>query len=178
LKRLAPLPLLFCAALAAAQPKSDWEIEYEERGWTESGFKLPAYPRPENLVEFYVSAATSFRFFIDQGALSVGPDGVVRYTLLARSASGAENVTYEGIRCKNGLYRIYAYGRSGGTWAARPSEWRQIEPKSVQRWHHALWRDYFCPQRIPIFDIAEGIEALRRGGHPQSGAVSTLPGKN
>jgi len=168
LKRLLALPLVLCAALALAQPKSDWEIEKEQRDWTEGDHKLPAYPKVSDLIEFHVSATTDFRFFIDRQSLSVNADGVVRFTLLARSPSGAENVTYEGIRCRTGTYRIYAYGRAGGSWAERASDWRPIQQKTVQRSHHALWRDYFCPHRVPIFDSAEGIDALARGGHPNS----------
>jgi hypothetical protein len=149
--------------------KSDWEIQQEEREWTEGPVALPAYPKREDLLEFQVSAASRFRFYVDSASLSVGKDGVVRYTLVARSPAGAENVTREGIRCKAGTYRIYAYGRSDGRWTERITDWRAIEPKSVQRWHHALWREYFCPQRVPIYDVAEGLDALRRGGHPHAG---------
>lgn len=123
--------------------------------------KLPAYPRSEDLVEFEVSAATGFRFFIDRASLSVGKDGVVRYTLVARSPAGVDNVSHEGIRCKSGTYKVYAYGRADGTWSERASDWRQIEPRGVQRWHNALWREYFCPHRIPVHDAAEGVAALK-----------------
>jgi len=144
--------------------KSDWEIEQEEKNWREGEFRVPAYPKAADLIEFFVSAASSFRFFIDRASLSVGKDGVVRYTLVARSPSGAENVSYEGIRCRSGIYKVYAYGRADGTWSERPGGWRPIEPRSVQRWHNELRRDYFCHQNMPIHDAREGIEALRRGG--------------
>jgi hypothetical protein len=144
--------------------KSDWELEQEERNWREGEVRVPSYPKAENLIEFFVSAASSFRFFIDRASLSVGKDGVVRYTLVARSPSGAENVSYEGIRCRTGIYKVYARGRSDGTWSERPGDWRAIEPKSVQRWHNELRRDYFCHQNMPIHDAREAIEALRRGG--------------
>ncbi len=116
-----------------------------------------------------MSAASDFRFFVDRASLSVGKDGVVRYTLVARSPLGAENVSFEGIRCREGTYRVYAFGRSDGRWTERATGWRRIEPKSVQRWHSALWREFFCPQRVPINDAAEGLEALRLGGHPHAG---------
>ena len=176
MRGLPALALALWAGLIAAQPKSDWEIEVERRGWKEGEYKLPALPRPEDLIEFFVSAASNFRFFVDPQSLSVGKDGVVRYTLLARSPSGAENITYEGIRCAAGSVRVYAYGRPGGSWAERDSDWRPIEPKSLQRWHNALWREYFCPMKVPIFDPAEGIDALRRGGHPNAAGLERGPG--
>lgn len=151
-----------------AQPKSDWELAQEERDWREGEFALPAYPKPADLVALEVGAATDFRFFVDATSLSVGRDGVVRYTLVARSRSGAENVSFEGIRCKSGSVRAYAFGQGGARWSARGTPWRAIEPGGTQRWHFILWREYFCPHAIAIRDAAEGVDALHRGGHPDA----------
>ena len=148
--------------------KSDWEEANEARNWREQDYSLPAYPKEENLIEFFVSAASCFRFFVDADSLSVTDDGVVRYTLVARSEGGAENVSFEGIRCSAGTYRIYATGHRGGTWSPRPTEWRPIDPKSVARWHQALRREYFCPKGMRLQSAAEGVEALRNGRHPAS----------
>jgi hypothetical protein len=126
---------------------------------------LPAYPKRADLLPFFVSATTTFEFFIDGSAISSGDDGVVRYALVARSAQGAESVTYEGIRCDTKEYRIYATGVDE-RWVPRPSPWRPIEPRSIQRWHNALLREYFCPFGNPIRSAAEGVDALRRGDHP------------
>lgn len=162
---------MLAAALAALggcgtpDQRSDWEREHEARLTTEPAAALPAYPRPDQLLEFEVAASRDFRFFVDAASLSLGPDKVVRYVLVARSGAGAETVTYEGMRCQNGEVRIYAVGRDGA-WAGRPGPWRVIEPRSVQRWHNTLFREYFCPQREPIASVREGLDALRRGGHP------------
>jgi hypothetical protein len=156
------------AGLAWSQPKSDWEEEQDKLDWKEGETALPAFPQAADLIEFEVSASTTFRFFIDRASLGVGKDGVVRYTLVARSAHGAETISFEGIRCRGGLFRIYAAGRRDGTWSPRlKSEWSEIQPKTIQRWHQVLRREYFCPQDAIIFDAAEGIDALQRGGHPR-----------
>jgi len=153
--------------------KSDWELEQDRRSWAELDAPLPAYPKPEDLIEFRPSEGATFRFFVDRASLQVGKDGVVRYTLVARSPNGVDNVSFEGIRCTGGLYRVYATGRSDRTWVSRAgSEWREIQPKTVQRWHQALRREYFCPQDAIIFNAAEGIDALRRGGHPNKAHTS------
>lgn len=167
MKRLVLLAALGWAALAAAQPKSDWEVEHEERDWQEAELKLPAFPRADALIEFFVSAASRFRFFVDPQSLSVGADGVVRYTLVARSPAGAETVSYEGIRCKSGSYRVFALGYRGA-WSQARTAWKPIEPKSVQRWHNELRSRYFCQNRLAIATAAEGLDALRRGGHPNT----------
>lgn len=152
------------AAAQSNQQKSEWELEQERREWKEGEVKLPAYPKAEGLIEFSV-AGGRFRFFIDPASLALGPDGVVRYTLVARSPSGVANISYEGIRCATRSYKVFALGNDG-RWASRESEWRRIEPKSVQAWHYELRVNYFCPDRRPIETVAEGLDALRRGGHP------------
>lgn len=139
---------------AATKPQSDAET-----------VNPPAYPNAQDLVGFFVSAANDFEFFIDAKSIAVD-GGIVRYTLVARSPEGVDNVSYEAIRCGSSDYRIYAIGHSDRTWAQRPTPWRPITPKSVQRWRHALLKDYFCPGGVPIFTADEGIDALRRGRHP------------
>jgi hypothetical protein len=166
-KAIAPCLVLLLAACGASGPRSDWERVNEE--------KLPAaaqerevVPRPPSqrgeLIEFFVAATSEFRFFVDAASLSVGSDGIVRYVLVARSSAGAENVSFEGMRCATREVRIYALGRDGA-WVGRETDWRAIQPRSVQRWHNELYREYFCPQREPIASAAEGVQALRTGGN-------------
>jgi hypothetical protein len=149
---------------AKTQGRSEWELREEERSFKEGEVRLPAAPKADKLIEFQPTAATSFRFFVDPDSLSV-EGGVVRYTLVARSPSGYENVSYEGMRCKANSVRVYAYAH-GGAWARARSDWKPIEPRGVQRWHNELRSRYFCPIGVSIMDRDEGLSALRRGGHP------------
>ena len=144
--------------------KSEWERQYERRDLSESEVPLPAAPKG-GLLEFFVSSASSFKFFVDPQSLSVGADGVVRYTLVARSSSGVENVSYEGIRCNNFSYRIYALAHDS-TWTRTQSDWSTIERKRVQRWHEVLAMEYFCPNGRLVGSTTEALEYLRLGGHP------------
>jgi hypothetical protein len=148
------------AAPLGAQFKSDWETEHEARSWREGEVVLPAYPKAANLVEFEVEGSR-FRFFVDAASLSVGDDGVVRYTLVARSPGGAENVSYEGMRCKTRTARAYAFGEHRGRWSKAGTAWQPIERSSAQGGRFALWHDYFCPRSIAIANAAEGLAALR-----------------
>jgi len=181
LKRWLPLLFALIAGVAAAQrtnnpgevsgPQQERHLsdEDERRGRQEGAVTLPAWPKNENLIEFYAGNTTSFRFFIDAASVSVGSDRVVRYTLIARSSSGVVNVSYEGIRCETGSYKVYAFGNDG-RWSPRDSEWRDIEPKSVARWHQELRANYFCLGRTgTIFTAKEGLDALRRANGPAVG---------
>jgi hypothetical protein len=156
-------PLLAAAVAACGAPpaeKSDWELRHEQRlPPREQPVTLPDYPARARLVEFSVTPG-GFRFFIDEASLAVD-DGIVRYALVARSPGGVDNVSYEGMRCSTGEVRIYALGRDGA-WSRSPGAWRA----SVQRWHDTLYRDYFCPQKAPVANRREALDALRRGGHP------------
>lgn len=137
--------------------------------WEEEAMQLPAFPQEGNLREFYVSATTTHRFFIDASTLGVGKDGVVRYALVVRTSGGATNTSYEGLRCESREFKIYATGNRDGSWTpARRSVWRPIENKPTNRQHAALSRDYFCPNGISIQTPVEGREALRLGKHPDA----------
>jgi CNP1-like family len=180
MKRLVAFVIAAIAAGAAAQsplmPKDNVGFE-EEAPWQElKEVEPPAFPRQENLLEYYVGPATANNYFIDASTLSVGSDGIVRYVLVVRTAGGATNVSFEGINCKELTWKHYATGRSDGTWVKvhdNRAEWRPIENKPVNRHHAALSRDYFCPARNPIKSAEEGRNALRLGMHP--GSVSNIP---
>ena len=174
------LPVVFALSLAACgarEPiKSDWERQNEDKlsrdqAETEVVTQFPAFPQKANLLEFSVGGVGEFGFFVDQTSLSVTSDGVVRYVLVARSPSGVENVSYEGLRCASVEFRRYAFGRPDATWHASPGPWQSLS----RRWHQVLHRDYFCLQNVPLPSAAEGVQALQQGGYPYSGANSGDP---
>lgn len=141
--------------------------------WSEEEVSLPPLPRDEDLLEFYVSAVATNHFYIDTASISVGKDGVVRYTLVVRAGGGAVNIAYEGIRCDTRELRRYAMGKADGTWAkSRDPGWRPIENKPVNRHHAALSRELFCPNGVPLANPEEGREALRLGNNPRASSDS------
>ena len=155
----------FFAACASAQVPSDWEREQAERlKQSEEQVVVPPPLERSRLVELQLEAGSDFRYFIDPGSVSVGADRIVRYALVARSPSGVENVSFEGLRCP-GDYRIYAVGRPGGGWGGRPGAWRPV-PRNEGIAQNALMKRYFCPGRAAIRSAGEGVQALRAGGHP------------
>ncbi len=166
--RLLLLGLALATLAAGAQPgpSSDWERENQER--LKQSEEVVVAPPPlarASLVELELEAPADFRYFVDAASLSVGADRIVRYTLVALSPSGVENITFEGLRC-SGEYRVYAVGEPRGGWSGRPGQWRAV-PRDLRVGQNALLRRYFCPARATaIQDAAEGAEALRAGGHP------------
>ncbi len=159
-----PCLLLLILAFSVSSVFAGDEEDYESKDWKEVDVPLPAAPKQESMLPFYVSAATDNRFFIDGASLSVGGDGVVRYVLLILSPQGGRTVSFEGMRCETRERRIYASGRSDGTWSrARKSEWVDIQDVSMNRYHAALFNDYFCPFGIIVRDAAEARKVLQQG---------------
>jgi hypothetical protein len=162
-------------ALALVLPVAAWtqvraaDGDFKDGGrWEEVQAQLPEFPSPASYLPLRVSATTQFDFFVDAKSVSVGKDGVVRYSLIAKSPEGALNISFEGIRCSEGKYRIYAFGRADKTWSeSRSSQWQlmPIDPRNAQR--AVLHSQYFCPAGSIIDTPEEGVKALRAGGHPR-----------
>lgn len=134
--------------------------------------KVPDYPKPENLIRFDTGPTSQFNFFVDRSSLSVGQDGVIRFTLVAKAGASATNISYEGMRCPTRERKVYALGQPDGTWrdVADP-EWVRIAAPPEGLYRFVLFRDYFCSGGYPIRSAAEGIDALKRGGNPRAQEV-------
>jgi hypothetical protein len=128
----------------------------------EGAFTRPPYPQDSNLMEFSVGPAVSHRYFIDTQSVSVGTDGIVRYTVVIRAAGGATNVFFEGIRCDPAQKRIYAFGRAGGQWIeAKRADWTPIHLHRLEDYQTTLYADGFCPERSIVRSREEALFALR-----------------
>ena len=135
----------------------------------EAQAQLPEYPKPQNFLPLRVSATTPFEFYVDAKSVGVRNDGVVQYSLIAKSADGTLNVSFEGMHCTERKFRIYAFGRPDNTWSeARSSPWQAMPSDSRNAQRAILYSDFFCPARRIIDTPEEGVQALRSGGHPRA----------
>jgi hypothetical protein len=151
-------------AWAAAQGR-EFEADYDDgkKSWKEIEARIPPYPKAENLIPLE-AGGSGHRFFIDAPSIAVGDDGVVRYTLLVKTAGGAVNVSFEGMRCETREQKYYAIGHADGTWSrARDPRWRRIEAKEINRHHGLLYADYFCDGRSPVKSARNALDALKYG---------------
>jgi len=152
----------FCAAMLAGASVAA-EEEFINSSWQEAAWALPAMPQSNDLLPFYVSAATSNKFFIDAASLSVSDDGVVRYTLLVLTSGGGRNLGFEGMRCETRERRLYASGRSDGSWSkSRNDQWSRIQDVAANRHYAALSLGYFCPGGVIARNKEEIVDALKR----------------
>ncbi len=141
--------LVVASGTIHAQSRFEEDFNDKDKAWQEILVQLPAAPKKENLLDFYVSPIATQIFAIDAKSISIGSDGVVRYTLVSRSASGAENISYEGIRCESFERKQYAFGHKDGSWTrSRRDQWEPITGTVANRQQAALAKDYFCDNKV------------------------------
>lgn len=161
--------LLFVVAALAFAPAAlatEWEMDFDEntKSWKEIQAQMPAYPKGENLLLVEAGSATAHKFYVDPASVSVGTDGVVRYTTVIKASGGAINVAFEGMRCETREGKLYAVGRSDGTWVrARNPKWDRILLRDLKPHHWVLYREYFCPSHTRPTPAKVAVDALRRG---------------
>ncbi len=130
--------------------------------WAEEEVALPASLDRGQLQRFKVEAGNANQHYIDTGSLSVGSDGVVRYVLLITTPGGAENISFEGLRCASGQWRRYASADAGGEWLpARKAQWQAIGDRGRNRPRAALAYDYFCDGPAAPRDREHALRLLR-----------------
>lgn len=167
--------LLTAAAVAHAQQISNWEFDFDEgkKTWEEIQAQIPAYPKGDALVQVQAGNLDSHKFYLDPNSLALGADGVMRYTAVVKTTGGATNVSYEGIRCETRERKLYAIGRSDGSWVrARDPKWQRIELRTLTPHYYVLYRDYFCPARTVPTPPKQALEALKRGTALTGGPTS------
>ena len=135
-------------------PKSDFQYLFDRPStWTEKKVDtLPAMPQPGDLLPFNVSQNTPLQFALDGKSLTVDSDGVIRYTVVITSPSGARNVNYEGIRCEDYSWKLYAglNADHDGWDRTVENDWTRIENGDLNAYHAALYQDYFCTSKRPV----------------------------
>lgn len=145
------LPLLTATLLsvqALAQSNLDEVFDDKEKPWLETVLQLPTRPLPENLLLFDIGPIASHSFAIDQKSLSIDDGDVIRYTIVSRSPSGTQNISFEGLRCQSLEIRRYAFGQANGSWSrSHRDDWEPIASGVSNRPQETLARDYLCQGR-------------------------------
>jgi len=123
-----PASLLACGLLLSLSSAVWAQFTVEDAEWKESEVPPPPAFDVGKLVTFEVSPNSSLVYGVDPASISISKsDGVVRYVMVATSASGARNVMYEGLRCSTGEFKTYARYSPEGRWSmASDPEWRPL----------------------------------------------------
>jgi hypothetical protein len=147
----------------AGERDAEWDRDAidAKKPQREASVALPPYPQDSDLIEFAVGTVPH-RYFVDAKSLDIGTDGVVRYALVVKTAGGASNVSYEGIRCQTYEKRIYALGHPQGKWIeAKRSVWEPIQQGRANEHQDILYKEMFCPDRAIVRSRDAAVRALR-----------------
>ncbi len=144
-KILSVLCLGVCLSANAESPflqRFGENLEDEQYVFQEESLALPALPDPQSAdwVKLPLEAAFQGSAYIFPDSIVAAPDGSIRYIVNARSPSGYDNITAEGLLCVKSTsivasepvkWKAYAFGDTAGKrWiTARRPQWRVLADK-------------------------------------------------
>lgn len=168
----------FCIAILCSLSAHAVRLDAEETGgwtndytgkpddWQELDASLPPYPEEDNLLDLKIGTdGMQYTVNLDKPSLVRGEDGVVRYTVVLIPPSGIWNVSNEGLRCGEKVYRRYAYGIDGRWQPLDNSPWREVRGSGANRYRRILYHDYFCNPMKPGQTVQEMIDSFSENWH-------------
>ena len=132
-------------ALALATSVAQAQLIPQDPDWKEADAPPPPAVRTQGLIPLDMGRGTELRWGVDPQSISIGPDRVVRYVVVAQGQDGVLNAIYEGIKCSTGEVRVYARHASDGQWVpAKSAEWQPLLGTGGQRHSTAVARGGAC----------------------------------
>ena len=155
--------LIFGALLLGLSGTAQAGIAIDEPDWKESEVPAPPAFDVGKLVTFEVSAGSSLVFGVDPAAIRISnSDGVVRYVMVATSASGARNVMYEGLRCSTGEFKTYARYSADGRWSAVSNpEWHSLFGNMPSKHALRFAKAGACDNATPPSSVKQLVSRLK-----------------
>ena len=150
--------LLACAsAVQAAMPTIDPD-------WKETDAPTAPAFSTSQLLPIEMPSYVSLKFGVDPATLSITPDGIVRYVMVATNAGGSVNAMYEGIRCATGEVKTYARANASGAWSyVKEPVWRNLTDNMPSKHAMALARQGACDGRsAAASSTADIVKALKK----------------
>lgn len=149
--------LLACLASGAFAQLAEQDPDWKE---------APVPPAPafakSRLVMLDLGPHQALKFGVDPATVVVSKDGVVRYVVVASSASGATNAMYEGIRCATGEFKTYARATTTGQWnMVQDPQWVSLYANTPSRHALALAEQGVCNGRTPALSPQAIIRQLQ-----------------
>lgn len=150
-------------ALLLASPEAQAQSPLDNPDWTESETPAPPAFNPANLLPLDMPPYVTLKVGIDPATLSITPDGIVRYVVVARSNSGTITAFYEGILCARGEVKSYARTQSDGQWrlVAKP-RWRALNDNQPSPHARVFARQGACDGSTAASSVADIVRALKK----------------
>lgn len=167
MRRASALALLLALACGGPAAAADDDEDPGAARTTAQPVSPPAFDRTR-LIEVLQPAGSTLSHGVDPGTLAVGPDGEVRFVLVAWRPGGASNVLYEGIRCASGEYRVHARHSDERGWTLAPADspWRALTSGAGARVAWIIARMGACEGHVPGGSAEDIARRLRTGKLP------------
>lgn len=154
---------LWMGALVLGATLGQAQSPLDDPDWVES--EAPAAPAfdPDRVLPLDMPPYVSLKFGVDPATLSISPDGIVRYVVVARSDSGSVTAFYEGILCAKGEVKSYARTQSDGQWrmVTKP-QWRALNDNQPSRHAWVFARQGACNGSTAASSVADIVRALKK----------------
>lgn len=155
IKTLALCLLLACAGAGA-------QLLPDDPNWRESAVPAPPAFDLKRLIRVDSPAGSSLTFGIDPATLSMTPEGVVRYVIVATGRDGGQNIMYEGIRCSAAQHRVYArYNAAAGWSPLQDGDWQPLYGSAATRHALTLASAGVCKDRAVNRSAANIVRTLK-----------------
>lgn len=150
--------LLLCISSSWAQSGND------EADWKESDVPTPPAFDVGRLVMFEVSPNSALVYGVDPASISISrSDSLVRYVMVATSASGASNVMYEAIRCATGEFKTYARYAPDGRWTMLDNpQWHSLFGNMPSKHALRFARAGACDGAAPPTSVQALVNLLKK----------------
>ena len=154
---------ILALGLACAAASSSGQLLGEvDPNWKEVEAPPPPALRTQGLIPLETSSTIALRFGVDPASVSVGPDRVVRYVVVATSPTGTVNAMYEGVRCNTAQVKVYAHHNPDTGWVpARDAEWQPLQNRPNSRHSLVLARTGACVGNGTSGTASDIVRALR-----------------
>lgn len=152
---------LVVVGLSLCASGSAWaQFAADDPDWKESETPSPPAFNVGKLILFDAAPTSSLFYGVDAASIRISQrEGVVRYVVVASSASGASNVMYEGLRCSTGQVKTYArHFESSGWKNVDKAEWTSLFGSAAHRHSLAFAKAGACDNKV----VPDSVDALVR----------------
>ena len=131
--------------------------------WKEIDVPPPPAFDMAKLITFDVTVNSALTYGVDPASVTISnTDSVVRYVMVAFSASGSKNVMYEGLRCSTGEVKTYARYTPDGRWVpVADAKWRSVFDVTTPPHSRRFAKAGACDSAAPVGSVRELVAKLK-----------------
>jgi CNP1-like family len=167
-KKLVPLFAASLLAMVATCGYAEGGNGPDNPDWAEETVSAPPPYSIDHLIAIDMPPYVSIKVGVDPDTIAVGGDGVVRYVIVMRNATGNVTAVFEGIRCVTLEVKTYARLSASGTWSmAENPTWKAVNDNLPSRHAQAFARQGACLNRLATSkrEIVEALKAPQIASH-------------